>query len=162
MKREKRERISLELVKEALKEKGSFLFDVKGGSMFPFLLDGDRVVIKRVSIDELGLGDIVMYARNNLMVVHRIVRINIKEGSKKVFILRGDNQAREDPPVSENEICGKVVKVMRGDIEFVPPSFHPVIVNYVRMMIDLLRRLKTLLGLNISQKDVIEILRRRR
>ncbi|MCX7957433.1 MAG: signal peptidase I [Deltaproteobacteria bacterium] len=162
MNRKKREEITIKTIRDAIERHGRFRFNVKGTSMFPFLIDGDQVIIEKVLPEDLSAGDIVMYVRNNLMVVHRIIRIYTTSKGRRLFILRGDNLSYEDPPVWEEDIGGKAAKVIRGDKEFSPPSFHPVVISAARFLLSRARKIKSLLGLRITQKEIEDILRRKR
>jgi len=61
------------------------------GSMEPTLSKGDMLFIKRVSPDELNIGEIVAYKRGGVIVVHRVINIT-SEG----FKTKGDANDAED------------------------------------------------------------------
>ncbi len=160
MNKRKREEISVRTIRDAIEKHGRFRFRVKGVSMFPFLIDGDEVIIERVLPEDLRTGDIVMYVRKNVMIVHRIIRIHTTAKGRRLFIIRGDNLSYEDQPVWEEDIGGKATKVIRGSREFTPPSFHPIVISAARFILNRARQVKSLLGLRISHKDITESLRR--
>ncbi len=162
MNKKRRDEISIKTIRDALERYKRFRFNVRGTSMFPFLIEGDEVIIERILPEDINIGDIVMYFKNNVMVVHRVVRSYSTIKGRRLFICQGDNLDYEDSPVWQEDIGGKVTKVIRGDIEFIPPSFYPFFIVAVRYLIKSVRRLKSILRLNINQGDIVEYFRRRR
>jgi signal peptidase I len=156
------QKTSISVIRKALSKFGYFKFIVKGTSMFPFLLEGDEVTIVKIDPSEFEIGDIAMYVRNNLMIVHRIVNVYRCSDGRRFFILMGDNLRYADRPVFENEICGKVIRVKRGDFEFSPMRFKPHTISIIKRLINAVRFAKQKLGLRINQEDIIDILRRSR
>lgn len=161
MKSEKLKSATIKTIREAIKKNGSFKFIVRGISMFPLLLDGDEAIIEYIKPEELRVGDIAMYIRKNLMIVHRIIKIYETKDKRRLFIFQGDNLSYPDPPVWQEEIGGKATKIIRGNNVFKAPSFHPIIISSIRFILNRARRIKQLLGLNISHKDIINIIKKR-
>jgi signal peptidase I len=94
---------------------GSHLFGVSltGTSMFPVLLSGDKVLVKRSSLEDLHAGDIIVWADESLQrVAHRIVSID-KSATPPLITTRGDLRLGEDPPVAFDQVLGKIVAVLR-------------------------------------------------
>ncbi len=80
---------------------------VSGNSMWPALKQGDMVFLEGVSsVDELKLRDIIAFRHTRGMAIHRIVSI---EGGE--ITTRGDANFREDPPVTIEDVIGKVPTV---------------------------------------------------
>lgn len=80
---------------------------VEGTSMEPTLQSGDLViVIKRVSLRDIEVGDIVVYRRGGTLIIHRVIRI---EGD--TLITKGDNNWLPDPPVKFQSVIGKVLEL---------------------------------------------------
>ncbi len=161
MKKNRLREITIETIRDAIQRRGSFRFSVKGVSMFPFLLDGDEVIIERADPEDLRIGDVVMYVRKELMIVHRIIKIYTTGEGRRHFVVRGDNLSHPDQPVWEEEIGGKATRVIRGNLEFSAPSLHPLIISAARFILNQGRRIKSILNLGITQKDIIEYLKRR-
>jgi signal peptidase len=87
---------------------------VDGMSMEPAYSRGD-VAIVREDVDPVSLAedDVIVYLRGSLPVVHRI--ISIEEGADgRVFTTQGDNMDAPDPPVTEDQVQGKVVFLVPG------------------------------------------------
>lgn len=88
---------------------------VEGTSMEPTLQSGDLVlVIKRVSLDDISLGDVIVYRRGRSLIIHRVVRI--EDGT---IITKGDNNLLLDPPVRFSDVVGKVLEI-GGNIVKIP------------------------------------------
>lgn len=94
---------------------GSHLFGVSltGTSMFPVLLSGDKVVVKRSSLEDLRPGDIIVWSDEFLQrVAHRIISIDAS-ATPPLITTKGDLRMGEDPPVEFDRVLGKVVAVLR-------------------------------------------------
>ena len=92
---------------------GYRLFAVATGSMVPDYQINDVLAIKKVSHNELKVGDDITYLGtkqdvNGRIVTHRIIKIVNKDG-KKQYITKGINNEVEDPVIEEGQIYGKVV-----------------------------------------------------
>lgn len=92
------------------------LFAIGSNSMIPIFSKGDAVLIEKTpqeEIKKLEVGDIIAYYHNNLMIVHRITKIETIEG-KTIITTKGDNNPTEDAwTVNERDIYGKVITVIK-------------------------------------------------
>ena len=80
---------------------------VGSGSMSPVLNVGDIALVKAVSADAINEGDIVQFARDGSVTMHRVVAI--QEDGGKVFITQGDaNDSPDSSPVYPEQIQGRV------------------------------------------------------
>lgn len=82
-------------------------YEVTGGSMFPALKEGDLILIRKVDVSTINVGDVVTVKPGNTLYTHRVV-----EKLEGGFILKGD--ANEDPDwnlIEPSQIVGKVVFV---------------------------------------------------
>lgn len=72
-------------------------FIVLTGSMEPTIKAGDLVMVKEVEIQELKQGDIIAFrhTREDVVLIHRIVRIDTKDG-ETILKTKGDNNQTED------------------------------------------------------------------
>jgi signal peptidase I len=85
---------------------------VSGISMFPILLSNDKVLVKKSSLEDLNIGDIIVYLdRSNTYVAHRIVSIDTASTPAQITT-KGDVHFEPDPPVGIDRVLGKVVAVM--------------------------------------------------
>jgi signal peptidase I len=88
-------------------------FIISGHSMKPEFDVGDMVIIKPVKPEEIQIGDIIRYDRENISIVHRVIQIQ-NSNNGLVFITKGDNNNVEDPPVEQSTIKGRIVGIMPG------------------------------------------------
>jgi len=65
--------LKLSLALDVLRSEGEARLTVGGGSMLPSIWPGDILDIGRVHAAELSPGDIVVFAREQRLVVHRVV-----------------------------------------------------------------------------------------
>jgi hypothetical protein len=77
--------------------------------MLPAILPGDTLVVESASRDSVNRGDIVLFGRDRRLFAHRVVA---RPHSSQI-LTRGDSMARPDPPVSADEILGKVSYIIR-------------------------------------------------
>lgn len=83
------------------------------GSMEPLIKPGDAVLIEKVfeekTIDELKVGDIINFNRDDINITHRIVEVIVDEAGNRSFRTKGDNNKSEDVRlVLPNDINGVV------------------------------------------------------
>jgi signal peptidase len=82
--------------------------------MLPTFEPGDQLIAANYnSIDEIQVGDIVIYERPTMFdytVVHRVVSVDFEENE---IITQGDNNTEPDEPLVFEEIIGKVVNANR-------------------------------------------------
>jgi len=96
---------------DAAVQKGvPFRFRARGGSMFPFIRDGDVLTIRPLGDAPPAPGSVAAFARpgTGRLVVHRIVR---READ--TFLVRGDNLSAPDPPVPAENLLGTVTGIER-------------------------------------------------
>lgn len=92
--------------------KGDQLLSVQTGSMVPVFYPGDAVATRKVTLEELLVGDIVAYrSRDNpkVLVSHRLVSINHVTGK---LITHGDALELQDVPFPASQVVGTVYKVV--------------------------------------------------
>jgi len=87
-------------------------FEATGFSMWPFIKQGERLIIKKIPIGDLKIGDIILYRKDNQLVCHRLIR---RIGDEKGYLLytRGDNSSQFDS-LSEEMFSGKVIATIRN------------------------------------------------
>jgi signal peptidase len=87
---------------------------VASGSMLPTLNIGDLIIVQKIdpaqiNADPNGLtGDILVYKRGNELIVHRAVKIELRN---EVYYIttRGDNSGADDPAWPSTSLVGKVI-----------------------------------------------------
>lgn len=85
---------------------------VMSGSMEPIFYRGDLVIVEKIKNDndcqKLKLYDIIEYRLDKRVVLHRIIKIENKEG-KLIFTTKGDNNELPDElPVETSQVVGKI------------------------------------------------------
>ena len=92
---------------------------VKGVSMRPFLRDGDRVLLDRVT-DPISKGDILLFCRpGGQYVLHRVCRVN-DDGS---FRMLGDSQ-RIAEHIPREAVRARAVCALIGDKKVAPGTLR--------------------------------------
>ncbi|MFH0798816.1 MAG: S26 family signal peptidase [Pseudomonadota bacterium] len=87
-------------------------FDTAGFSMWPFIKQGERLIIREAPIGDLKVGDIILYRAGEKFVCHRLVR-RAKEGSGYRLYARGDTSGTAEC-VSPDRCLGKVVGILKN------------------------------------------------
>lgn len=95
-------------IEDILEKEGYYISTSVGNSMLPFLRNRkDTIVIqKAISYKKF---DIVLYKRNDIYVLHRIIKI-----LPDTFHIRGDN-CYYDEYVKHDDIIGVLVECYRGE-----------------------------------------------
>ena len=69
---------------------------IGSGSMSPVYERGDAVIFSKIkSLDEVEVGSIIAYYKNNLLITHRVVEI-IRKNGRYQFVTKGDNNENID------------------------------------------------------------------
>lgn len=92
-------------------------FETSGYSMWPFVGPGEKLVIKKTPIEDLSLGDIILYQANKQLVCHRLVR-KVKKSDICLLYARGDSSLSPPEPVTEEMLIGKAIISIRGGKRF--------------------------------------------
>jgi len=102
-----------ELAGDILRSCGVLRFAATGCSMLPSVWSGDTLVVERVHADQIQIGDIALIGRGGRLCAHRVVRLPGDAGNR-YWITQGDAMPRADLPVFEQELLGRVIKVIRS------------------------------------------------
>lgn len=102
-------------IEQLLKDGSAIQLKPQGYSMYPLFHPGrDEAVIEAYPIDQLRRGDVILYRRDQgILVLHRICRIT-SDG----FYLVGDNQTEIEGPLRPDQIRGKMTGIVRGRKSF--------------------------------------------
>ena len=92
---------------------GRVCLRVSGTSMAPTLRPGDLLSVEAASIMEVSLGEIVVFAREGGLIVHRVT-IKTSSGGELCLVTRGDRMRRHDAPISGPDLIGRVMHIDRG------------------------------------------------
>ena len=107
------------LAEEVVRTFGDVRLRVIGTSMVPSILPGDLVSIHRAGLQDISPGEVVLFSRNGRLVIHRVVDRKVVATADRLgepcLITRGDRLRHDDPPVSSNELLGRVISIERGN-----------------------------------------------
>lgn len=122
---------------------GYSLFRVMTGSMEPEIPTNSLIVVKKVSPEELKVGDVIsFFSRDPALYgevnTHRIIEIE-QENGKYCFLTQGDaNNVPDRYPTPEEDLVGivvmstvtggKVVRLLSNPLIFFPVIFLPLLV----------------------------------
>jgi signal peptidase I len=100
-----------EVAREVLARGHSFRFLAPGGSMSPFIRDGDVVTLVPLDGSTCISGDVVAFVmpRSGRLVVHRTIAV---DGDR--YRIQGDNNPEEDGEFPRNVIIGRVARIERN------------------------------------------------
>jgi signal peptidase I len=109
------------LADEIVRTFGGVRLRVFGTSMVPSILPGDVVSIRQASLQDISVGDVVVFLRMGRLFVHRVVDRKVPGtvglSADWRLITRGDRLRHNDPPVSSPELLGRVVSIERDNRE---------------------------------------------
>ena len=89
-------------------------FQARGSSMYPFVKDGDVLLIEPVDPSQTQIGDAAFYRdEQGRIVVHRVVGTREKDGERTLTI-RGDAVRGGASQVLASQVLGRVIAIERG------------------------------------------------
>jgi signal peptidase I len=109
----KNEAAACELAEEVIRKFGSIRLRVQGTSMMPAIRPGDTIEVERTHPRQIAAGDIVLYAREGRFFAHRVIRRGQTVRGTQL-VTQGDRLQAADPPVSPEELLGRVTFIERG------------------------------------------------
>lgn len=97
------------LYEEVLLKKGELLLTTCSGSMAPLIRIGDKVKVKTTSTEAIGFGDIIIFRKEEKLVIHRVVAKG-KFDRQPFFLQKGD---RSSFPfrIPAERVLGKVSEI---------------------------------------------------
>ena len=103
-----------------LQRRGWAFLNVVGKSMFPWIRPRDLLFLRRAALAEIERGEVIVFARNGVLCVHRVLLAVADTQGREVtpaLIAKGDAVADRDEPVTAAELLGKVEFVYRRNRE---------------------------------------------
>jgi len=140
-----------DLAGEILRSSGALRLGVTGWSMLPTLWPGDTLTIERTSSDAVVPGDIILFARDRRFFVHRVVG---KGSGEQGIQTRGDAMPQMDPPISDRELLGRVVSIVRNGKSLEPRAFNAA----SRSVAALVRRTPAAARVAVAMHEALESL----
>ena len=108
--------MAAQLVSSVLQRFGEARLRANGTSMLGAIQPGDILVLHDVTLSDAEPGDVVLIAWEERLLAHRIVAIGTPLGPRSLMT-QGDAHRRPDPPVTEDQLIGRVDRVVRNRIE---------------------------------------------
>lgn len=104
-----------ELAADMLEKGISIKFQAHGGSMRPFVLDGDTVTVGAVDVNKCSHGNIVLCRTvDESVVLHRIIRLKKDAGGAlQALVVQGDAHVNHEDVIDLSSIIGLVNTVQR-------------------------------------------------
>ena len=98
----------------------SVRFKANGWSMHPTICDGEMIHVEPVLPSQVRHGDIILYRSPRGITAHRVIHIQREansivspQGHSFLITTRGDSLKVVDPPLTSDQILGKVFSVER-------------------------------------------------
>lgn len=109
----KRREIAIQLRDTNAFAKGFQKFMHQGNSMNPILTNGDQILVKTVSLQDLRLGDIIVYKSKDQLIAHRFLYHNFGRNNIMEIVAKADNSSERDSLSSSDCLLGKVIEINR-------------------------------------------------
>jgi len=87
---------------------------ILSSSMEPYIYKNEIVEVSPVKIEELKVGDVLVFWRDEKLICHVLMKIDLDE--KNSFFTKGINNRSYDPPINKEFILGKVTKPSLGKV----------------------------------------------
>ncbi|HZQ22005.1 MAG TPA: S24/S26 family peptidase [Terriglobales bacterium] len=107
------------LALQVLRDFGEVCIRATGTSMLPAVWPGDLLVVQATPIELVRPGDLVLYTRQERWFVHRVVTATSSPSATSLST-RGDALSEVDPPVSYDEMLGRVTVIRRAGRSIAP------------------------------------------
>ena len=109
--------LKCELAEEVLRSSGHLRLQVTGWSMLPAICPGDTLVLETTDAAEVSEGDIVLFRRDGRLFAHRV----LARAGHDQLLTRGDSIGYTDSPISNRELLGRVVYLIRN-VRYIEPG----------------------------------------
>lgn len=84
------------------------MLSVGSESMEKTIYKGDAIIFSKKNIDDVNVGDIIVFRNSSKVIVHRVISID-SFGSNKYLYTKGDNNNVSDGyPINKNDLMGTV------------------------------------------------------
>ncbi|MBV9791683.1 MAG: hypothetical protein JOZ51_26030 [Chloroflexi bacterium] len=101
--------VALDLLRQSGQVGGATRLPVTGTSMLPLLQPGDAVWLQSIDLTALRPGDLLLIRQHGVLLTHRLIAVGPERWQTK-----GDNNPLPDPPITAQQIVGRIVTVERG------------------------------------------------
>lgn len=122
---------------------GYTAFEVVTGSMSNTINVGDVVLVEITK--DVAENDIIVYESEDGIITHRLISINDDN-----LITKGDANNKEDEPIKNEQVIGKVIKIMTGITIWRKVLFTPEVIILIIISITLIG---VIMSLGDKEKD---------
>ena len=116
--------------------------------MYPmFVPERDEAILVKADLDKIKRGDVVMYRRDNgMLVLHRVLK-----RSSDNFYMVGDNQVKVEGPLRKEQILGVLIAFIRNGryVEVTSPIYW--LLSHIWLLMRPVRRPFQLLAAGIKK-----------
>ncbi|MCT4607111.1 MAG: signal peptidase I [Marinisporobacter sp.] len=82
------------------------------GSMEPMIKPGDVIIVKKIDGNNVKIGEVIQFRRDNILISHRVIEIK-EDDQGKSYRTKGDNNSAPDSDfVKPEQIKGKITYVV--------------------------------------------------
>ena len=104
-----------ELAADILSKGDILRFRAHGGSMHPFIRDGDIIEVKPTEASAIRLGDVIFYrSSRGRLLAHRVIKVGAQHG-QVALVTKGDSASSSDQLARPKQVLGRVVVIRRGE-----------------------------------------------
>ena len=122
-----------EISKTLLLAGKSVRFNAAGDSMFPFIHNGDLVIIEPAIPERLTTGDVVFYEdANGNLLLHRIIRKHNLDGNSE-YQIQADNILKPGGWVSSEQVLGRLSQFCRNNVWVRMDSIGTRLINFLNL-----------------------------
>ena len=100
---------------------GYSVFEVQTGSMKGTIDAGDWIVVE--DTDDIALDDIITFKQGDEFTTHRVI-----EKYSDTYVTKGDANNTKDEPITDDQIVGKVVKILPNFGILRKTLFNPIVI----------------------------------
>jgi signal peptidase I len=140
------EDLLFDVKKEALERGHHLILTMRGASMFPALVGGNKIVVAKCDPDRLKQGDIILYSASHekkVLIAHRLIR-KIKNEKGSMLITKGDPGLHCDPAVHPEDVIGRVVRIKKKHFDISLESFSGKVLNGLAFFLSVTRIINAL------------------
>ena len=96
-------------IRQHLSKEKSVLMSVSSCSMRPVFKEGDQIEVRKVNINDIVVGDVIVFSRNLRIFTHRVVKLVVGANAGIRLRTKGDMTLMFDRCVKLEELMGVVV-----------------------------------------------------
>lgn len=132
MKQQELNKQLLDFAETLLDDNHQLSYKLKGNSMYPALKAGDVGLVEKCSIEDLKVGDILVYKTNNTLVGHRLIDISIAN-TEYTLTTKGDKCYKSDIPFNSEALLGRINTFIRKERVKKIDSIRMKMLNFIAL-----------------------------